>query len=173
MANPVTITIRAATESGTIKGDRLLSRRTFLKNAPVATAMVAAPATMAVAAVHREDAEDSDMKCMRLARELFNAMKVHYGDGCKMVRNEVDGSLLFAPPPPPPRIVEFGGEGWYEIEDTSPDRLEVMWVELTNHSDAKMGRMFKASPKNADLHTRYYFEDWFRQIAVRKIGGVA
>ncbi|UVC09822.1 hypothetical protein IHQ71_04195 [Rhizobium sp. TH2] len=149
----------------------LLSRRTFLQRAPIAAAAIATPVTIAVAEAQSEPIEDSDMKCMRLARELFNAMKAHYGEGCTMVRNEVDGSLLFVPPPPPPRMVEFSGAGWYEVEDGTPDRVEVMWIEPTDRSDAMMGRLFRASPKDTDLHTRYYFEDWFRQIAVRKIGG--
>ena len=151
----------------------LLSRRTFLQRAPIAAAAIATPVTIAVAEVRADPVEDSDMKCMRLARELFNAMKAHYGDGCTMVRNEDNGSLLFVPPPPPPRIVEFAGAGWYEVEDGSRDRVEVMWIEPTGHADPKMGRCFKASPKNADLHTRYYFEDWLRTIIVHKIGSIA
>lgn len=151
-----------------------LSRRSFLKQAPIAAVVAGTPINMAVAEIRAEPSEDSDMKCMRLARELFNAMKAHYGDGCKMIRNEDTGAVFFLPPPPPVRIVEFDGPAWYEVEDGSPDRVKVMWLNVDNRfpPHPRNGRFFKATPKDNGLHSRHYEESWLRQIIVRKIGSV-
>lgn len=152
-----------------------LSRRNFLKQAPVAAVIAGTPVTMAVAEVRTEPAEDSDMKCMRLARELFNAMKAHYGDGCKMIRNEENGALFFLPPPEPPRIVEFAGAGWYEVEARGPSLpTEELWIEVDHRfpSHPVRGRFFKATPRTG-RDVRHYEESWLREIIVRKIGGAA
>jgi hypothetical protein len=148
----------------------LLSRRTFLQRAPIAAAAIATPVTIAIAEVRAEPAEDSDMKCMRLARELFNAMKAHYGDGCTMVRNEDYGSLLFAPPP---RIVEFSGPGYYAVAMTR-ERSEVHWIERYPELDSKkMGRCFQLKARDTAGKRFWMFDDHLQSRLIEKIGGVA
>lgn len=155
----------------------LLSRRTFLQRAPIAAAAIATPVTIAVVEVRAEPIEHSDMKCMRLARELFNAMKAHYGPGCSMVRNETNGSILFVPPPPPSRIVEFAGPGWYEVESRGPELpTREMFIEISHRHAAtsKDGRWFRAAAKDMGSEGPvYYQESWLRQIIVRKLEGHA
>jgi hypothetical protein len=153
-----------------------ISRRSFLKQAPIAAVVAGTPITMAVAEIRAEPSEDSDMRCMRLARELFNAMKAHYGDGCKMIRNEDNGAVFFLPPPPPVRIVEFSGPGWYEVEAKGKELpTEEMWIEV----DAKFpphptrGRFFKARSGEKRRYHCHFEEAWLRQIIIRKIGGAA
>lgn len=154
----------------------LFSRRNFLKQAPVAAVVAGTPVTMAVAEVRADPVEDSDMRCMRLARELFNAMKAHYGDGCQFIRNEDSGILVFLPPPPPVRIVEFSGPAWYEVESRGPELpTREMWIEVDDRYPAHpvRGRFFKATDREDRKCVCHFEEEWLRQIIVRKIGGAA
>ncbi|MBX9455882.1 MAG: hypothetical protein KL863_07555 [Rhizobium sp.] len=131
---------------------------------------------MAFAEEHNKPVEDSDMKCMRIARELFNAMKAHYGAGCEMLRNEDSGILIFLPPPPPIRIVEFAGPGWYELEVRGSGLpTEELFIEVDRKvpPHPKEGRWFVATSKDPMQRKRYFQESWLRQIIVRKIGGAA
>jgi hypothetical protein len=152
-----------------------LSRRSFLKQAPIAAVVAGTPITLAVAEARAVPVEDSDMRCMRLARELFNAMKDHYGDGCKMIRNEDNGAVFFLPPPPPPRIVAFAGPGWYEVESRGPELpTDEMWIEVSHKypADPKHGRWFLARSRDARASgVCLYQESWLRKILIRKIGG--
>jgi hypothetical protein len=150
---------------------KVISRRGFLKRAPVAAVVAGTPITMAIAEGRADPVEDGEMKCMRLARELFNAMKAHYGEDCQMIRDERHGTLTFAQPPGTGRTVEFTGPGWYEVEEDGPDRIEVMWLEDSGYPvRPKRGRFIKATPQDPTLQTRYYEESWLRKITVRKIG---
>ena len=153
-----------------------ISRRSFLKQAPVAAAIIGAPATIAIAETRTPPVEDSDMKCMRLGRELFNAMTAHYGDGCQMIRNEDSGILIFMPPPPPVRIIEFSGPGLYELEARGKDLPhDELWIELDERFPATpaRGRVFKATIKEGGEYHCHFDENWLRQIIIRKIGGAA
>lgn len=148
------------------------TRRAFLKSAPLGAVAICSPAVAAVAEIRAEPVEDGDMKCMRLARELFNAMKAHYGTDCQMVRNETTGAVMFLPPPPPPRIIEYSGPGWYELEARGVDLpTEEFWVELDTKvpPHPKEGRWFVATPRDASERRRYHLESWLRQIIVKKI----
>lgn len=155
----------------------ILSRRSFLTQAPVAAVVASAPVTMATAEnFSAVPVEDSDMRCMRLARELYDAMKMHYGVGCQMIRSEDSGILIFMPPPPPVRVVEFSGPGLYEVEAKGKDLpTEELWIDLDQRFPAtpERGRIFKATTKQGRRYHCHFDENWLQQIIVRKIGGAA
>lgn len=151
-----------------------LSRRSFLRQAPVAAVVVSTP--IAVYANEKFSlAETPEDEISRLSDELFAKMQALHGEGCKLIRGE-RGALFFLPPPEPVRIVEFSGPGWYEVEAKGKDLPTAeMWIEV----DPKFpphptrGRFFKAKSKEKRGYHCHFEESWLRTIIVRKIGGAA
>lgn len=100
--------------------------------------------------------------------ELLAAMTDLHGEGCQLIRN--GNHIVSVLEPHKPRIVEYAGEGLYEVERSKTAR-PIYYVERSPLNDsASLGRYFKLTPEYAkSLGAHFMFEGDLRLALIRKI----
>jgi hypothetical protein len=149
-----------------------ISRRTFLKRAPVAAVAIGAPAAAVAVEAHSAPNETPDEKIARLTKELIAAL------GQSQAWSEWTDWL--ATPDPKAGIVQliasrktvtFSGAGYYAVW-SSRNREDVCWIDRAPEKDhVNLGRCYRVVHPQQGQY--WMFDDHIQNLLLRKTGGAA
>jgi hypothetical protein len=150
-----------------------LSRRTFLKRAPVAAVAIGVPSIAVAVEVKSTPAETPEEAIARLTQELLSALKQSaewhkWTDWLENPDPKAGVFQLIARR----KTVAYSGAGYYAV--WNGNREKAFWIERDPAKDhATMGRCYRMTPSDKADGPIWMFDDHLQSMLIEKIGGVA
>jgi hypothetical protein len=152
---------------------QLLSRRTFLKRAPVAAVAIGVPYIAVAVEVPSEPAETPEEAIARLTQELASAINKsaewsQWTDWLELPSPKSDVFQLIARR----KTVAYSGAGYYAV--WNGNREEAFWIERDPAKDhATMGRCYRMTPLDKADGPVWMVDEHLKTALTGKIGCAA